>query len=175
MKNYSNAVEQAGMGRTPQLCQDALVEMLEELFQGKDYTSPAGRRSLRIIRQDIPIPEDDDEDVDTEESAVPYVRVAMNGGEIPDDDSPQMVEFSLTICAYDGGTQREGMRDVANIKEDIIQRVCTKPYFGGVFTILKPIAWALQQDPSPPYYFGAIILTCTAPAMTQDAALKSMI
>ena len=34
MKDYRSAVEAAGIGRTPQLCQDALVEMLEELFQG---------------------------------------------------------------------------------------------------------------------------------------------
>ena len=31
---------------------------------------------------------------------------------VPDDDSPQLVEFSLTICAYDTGTKHEGFRDV---------------------------------------------------------------
>ena len=29
MKNYAAEVERAGIGRTPQLCQDALKEMLE--------------------------------------------------------------------------------------------------------------------------------------------------
>ena len=35
MKDYMDAVKAAGIGRTPQLCQDALIEMLEELFAGK--------------------------------------------------------------------------------------------------------------------------------------------
>lgn len=175
MTNYVNAVEQSGIGRTPQLCQDALIEMLEELFAGKKYTGQEGRKPLKIFRQDIDIPEGNDEDVDFDISAAPYIRVAMTGGEIRDDDSPQLVEFSLTICAYDPGTKHEGFRDVANIKEDIIQRVCTRPYFGGAFTILKPIAWAIQQDISPPYYFAAIVLTCTAPALTQDTELKGML
>ena len=175
MKNYASEVEKAGIGRTPGLCQDALIEMLEELFTGKKYSGQEGRKPLRIIRQDIDIPTDNDEEVDTDACVAPYICVTLNGGEIPDDDSPQLVEFSLTICAYDEGTKREGYRDVTNIKEDIVQRICTRPYFGGAFTILKPIAWAIQQDPTPPYYFGALILTCTAPALTQDTELKGML
>ena len=175
MKNYSSEVEQAGIGRTPQLCQDALIEMLRELFAGKKFTGQEGRKPLKFIRQDIDIPENNDEVVDTDECAAPYIRVDMTGGEIPDDDSPQLVEFSLTICAYDDGVKHEGYRDVANIKEDIIQRICTRPYFGGTFTILKPIAWAVQKDPSMPYYFAAVVLTCTAPALTQDVEMKGMV
>ena len=91
---------------------------------------------------------------------------------LEDDDSPQTVDFSLIVCAYDTGLDREGWQDVANIKEDIIQRVCKAPYFGGAFTVLKPITWALQEDDTHPYYFGACTLTCTAPAMTQDEQLK---
>lgn len=175
MKNYADLIEAAGIGRTAQLCQDALVEMLEELFSGKKFMGQEGRKALRVFEQDLPMPEDNDEDVDLDISSAPYIKVAMTGGEIPDDNSPQLVEFSLTICTYDTGTKREGFRDVANIKEDIIQRVCTRPYFGGAFTILKPIAWAIQQDTTPPYYFGACVLTCTAPALTQDTELKGML
>jgi len=175
VKNYADLIEAAGVGRTAQLCQDALVEMLEELFSGKKFMGQEGRKPLRVFEQDLSIPEDNDEDVDLDISSAPYIKVAMTGGEIPDDNSPQLVEFSLTICTYDPGTKREGFRDVANIKEDIIQRVCTRPYFGGAFTILKPIAWAIQQDTTPPYYFGACVLTCTAPALTQDTELKGML
>ena len=35
MKNYMEAVKKEGVGRTAQLCHDALVEMLKELFEGK--------------------------------------------------------------------------------------------------------------------------------------------
>ena len=104
-----------------------------------------------------------------------YIVVRMTGGEIKNDDGPQAVEFSLIVCAYDEGKEREGYQDVANIKEDIVQRLCTKPYFGGAFTVLKPIVWAMQQDDTYPYYFGACSLTCTAPAMTQDTEMEELV
>ena len=108
-------------------------------------------------------------------AAAPYIVARMTGGAIKDESGPQTVEFSLIVCAYDEGGAREGYQDVANIKEDIVQRVCTRPYFGGAFTILKPVVWAMQQDDTHPYYFGACTLTCTAPAMTQDTELEGLV
>lgn len=175
MKDYMSAIEAAGIGRTPQLCQEALAEMLEELFAGKKFNGQQGRKPLNIHKQDLPVPEDNDADVDTDAAEAPYIVVRMMNGEIPNDNSPQTVEFSLIICAYDEGKRREGYQDVANIKEDIVQRVCSKPYFGGAFTILKPIAWAMQNDDTAPYFFGACQLICTAPAMTQETELEEFV
>lgn len=166
---------QAGIGQTTQLCQDALIEMLQDLFRGKKYNGQEGRKELRFYKQDLPIPEENDVDADTDAALAPYIVVQMTGGEIRDDDSPQVVEFSLVICAYDEGKKREGYQDVANIKEDIVQKACRAPYFGGAYTIQKPIVWAMQQDDTNPYYYGAITLNCTAPAMTQDTELEGLI
>ncbi len=175
-KDYTIAVRRAGVGGTPQICQDAMIEMLEELFSGKKYAGQEGRKELKIIKQNLTIPKRQrDRKADTDEAAAPYVLVEMNEGAILDDDSPQIVEFSLVICAYDKGTDNDGPQDVANIKEDIIQRICARPYFGGAFTILKPITWVLQKDRTPPYYFGAITLNCTAPAMTQDTEMEVLV
>ena len=127
-KDYAREVRRAGIGGTPQICQDALVEMLEELFVGKKFAGQEGRKELKIIKQNLPIPKrQKDRKADTDEAAAPYVLVEMNEGAILDDDSPQIVEFSLVICAYDKGTDNEGCQDVANIKEDIIQRICARP------------------------------------------------
>lgn len=175
MKNYASMVEQFGIGRTPQLCQDALIEMLEELFEGKKYNGQQGKEYLTVYKQDLPIPEDNDDDADADIASAPYIVVQMTNGSISGDDSTQNVYFSIIICAYDSGTKREGWKDVANIKEDIIQRVCSAPYFGGAFTVLKPIAWALQEDDTHPYYYGAVQLTCTAPAISQDTMLKHLL
>lgn len=175
MNNDRKTGKAVGIGQTPQMCQDALVEMLEELFAGKKYSGQEGRKALRIFKQDLPIPGENDTDVDTDEAHAPYIVVRLTGGEIADEDSPQVVEFSLILCAYDTGADRAGFQDVTNIREDIVQRVCTAPYFGGVFTIVKPIAWAMQQDDTAPYYFGAVSLNCTAPAMTQDTELEELL
>lgn len=175
MRDYRNAIRSAGIGRTPQLCQDALIEMLQELFEGKTFNGQQGRKPLTIYKQDLPVPEAFDADADTDAAASPYIVVRMTGGEIKDENSPQTVNFSMVVCAYDTGTAREGYQDVANIKEDIVQRICAAPYFGGTFTILKPIAWALQVDDTHPYYFGACNLICTAPALTQDTELEELV
>lgn len=175
MNDYMTSVEAAGIGRTPQLCQDSLVDMLRELFKGKKYVGQKGRKELTVYKQDLPVPEDNDVDADTDEAAAPYIVVQMTGGQIKNDRSPQLVDFSLVICCFDKSKKREGWQDVANIKEDIVQRICTRPYFGGAFTILKPISWAFQADDTAPYYFGAVSFTCTAPAMTQDTALKELL
>lgn len=176
MKDYMSLVEQAGVGRTPQLCQDALIDVLRELFKGQKYDGPGGsQKEITVYKQDIPIPTDNDIDADTDEAPAPYIVVSMNGGGISNDNTTQNVDFSLVICCYDNGLNRVGYQDVSNIKEDIIQRFCTRPYFGGCFTVLKPITWALQTESSEPYYYGAITLTCTAPAMTQDAELGELV
>jgi hypothetical protein len=175
MNDYKTMKEQAGIGRTPRLCHDALVELLNELFEGKKYAGQEGRKALRVFRQDLPIPEDNDVDADSDQACAPYIVVRMSNGQIKDDDAPQAVEFSLIICAYDTGRLREGFEDVENIIEDIVQRFCSRPYFGGGFTVIKPMAWALQQDDTHPYYFGAVSLTCTVPTMSQDTALEELL
>ena len=67
MKQY----QAADIGRTPGLCQDALVEMLEELFRESVYHGQQGRKPLKVYKQDLPIPEDNDEDVDTDQACAP--------------------------------------------------------------------------------------------------------
>ncbi len=160
MKNYMDAVRAAGIGRTPQLCQDALIETLEELFVGKKYNGQQSRKELKIFKQDLPVPEDYDADVDTDAAAAPYIVVRMTGGEIKNDDGPQAVEFSLIVCAYDEGKEREGYQDVANIKEDIVQRFyATKPYFGGAVHRTEAHRGGPWQQGRhlPVNYFGACL------------------
>ena len=172
MKDYAALAAQTGIGKTPQLCQDALIEMLKELLGDKKFSGQESRKHLKFYKQDLPIPTEDDSDSDLDGAQAPYVIVQMTGGTIETDNDPQIVEFSIIICAYDNGLDRSAWLDVENIKEDIIQRVCSAPYFGGAFTILKPIAWAMQADDTHPYYYGAVNLQCTVPAMTQDTVLK---
>ena len=152
-----------------------MIEMLEEMFRGQLYNGQEGRKPLKIFKQDLPVPEDTDADVDTDMALAPYLVVRMTSGEIKDENSPQTVEFSIVICTYDCGKAREGYQDVANIKEDIMQRVCQQPYFGGAFTILKPIAWALQMDDSYPYYYGAVRPDLHCPGTDAGFCIKELI
>ena len=80
MRNHTTTAARADIGRTPQLCQDALIEMLKELFAGKLFCGQEGRKALKIYKQDLPIPQSDDADVDTDKAEAPYIVVRMTGG-----------------------------------------------------------------------------------------------
>lgn len=54
MRNHPTTAARADIGRTPQLCQDALIEMLKELFAGKLFCGQEGRKALKIYKQDLP-------------------------------------------------------------------------------------------------------------------------
>lgn len=167
-RNYS-------LGMTPRLAQSALADEMRKLFEGKKYAGQEGRKELNVFEQDTPIPQGDDDDVDTDRANAPYVVVQMDGGAVNTPDNPQMVDFTLVICAFDRGADRQGYQDVANIKEDIVQRFCTAPYFGGAYTIQYPITWAMQMDDTYPYYYGAVLLKCTTPAMTCDTEMEELV
>ena len=49
MRNHTTTAARADIGRTPQLCQDALIEMLKELFAGKLFCGQEGRKALKIM------------------------------------------------------------------------------------------------------------------------------
>lgn len=175
MRNYEADVTAAGTGGTPRLCHEALVDMLKELLAEKKYNGQEKRKRIKVYRQDLPITTENDEDADTDSAPAPYVVVQMTGGKIPEGDGPQHVDFVIVVCAYDDEIERNGYTEVSNILEDIMQRVLSVPWFGGVFTILRAMDWSIQKDDTAPYYFGALVLTCTAPAMTTDTTLADLI
>lgn len=167
------------LGFNPRLCQDALCKELEKLFEGKKFIGQEGRKSLKIFKQDLPIAEDDDRDVDTDRAAAPYVCVQLTDGAIKGLDQPQEINFSMVICAYDTSIQREGYDDVLNIMQDIVQRFCSAPFFGGCYTVLcddfHTINYALQQDDTAPYYFSAVRICVSAPVMTMETEMNKLV
>lgn len=166
-------------GFTARMMQRALCEEMENLFADEKYSGQESRKHLRLFQQKIPIPTDDDEDTDTNESFPPYILVMLDGGTIPNKDSPQIVSTTLVICCYDTETEREGYQDVINITERIIQHFSAKPFFGGAFTVLcetgKEITWAIQEDDTAPYYYGAVNLFISTPAASGDATWETLV
>lgn len=84
MKNYMDAVRPQASGELPALprCADRNAGGAV----GKKYNGQQSRKELKIFKQDLPVPEDYDADVDTDAAAAPYIVVRMTGGEIKNDD-----------------------------------------------------------------------------------------
>lgn len=148
-------------GSTPLGAQMAMIGELETLFEGRRFWGQGERKALKVFCQDVPIPTDDDDDDDPEAALAPFVVVTRTGTEIPTPESPQVLQMELTICCYDEGKNREGFMDVANIQEAILQHFNRHPYYGNYFTVLWPMASAMQDDDTHPYYWGNVALSVT--------------
>lgn len=151
-------------GHTSEMCQVALIEDLEQLFEGREFTGQEGPKELKIFKQFVSIPEDDDEDADTDAANTPCIIVKIQEGVFEKAGEAQKVMVQLVIAAYDTNKDRQGYVDVVNIKEAITQHFLEKPAFGGAFTVLYPIAWAIQDEDTAPYYWGVVNFFCSAPA-----------
>lgn len=52
------------MGHTSEMAHQAMIEELEKLFEDKKYSGQEGAKPLKVFKQFLPIPTDNDEDVD---------------------------------------------------------------------------------------------------------------
>ena len=50
-------------GYTSEMCQQAMIDELKELFRDMKFTGQEGEKPLKIFKQFIPSPTDDDDDV----------------------------------------------------------------------------------------------------------------
>lgn len=69
-------------GYTSEMCQQAMIEELEELFRDMKFNGQEGEKPLQIFKQFIPTPTDDDDDVDTNASRFPCIIVSKTSGEV---------------------------------------------------------------------------------------------
>ena len=126
-------------GYTSEMCQQAMIDELKELFRDMKFNGQESPKSLQIFKQFLPIQTNDDDDVDTNDSMYPCIIVIETSGEQNNEQDPQLVLIQLVICCYDRGIDRQGYVDTVNIKETIMQHFKRKPVFGGAFEGLKSL------------------------------------
>lgn len=158
-------------GLTARAAHDAMIAELEKLFDGMTFTSPvsddpdypaAGQRALNVYGQMMPIQTVDDEIVDTIESLAPAIQVRIDSGTVKGPEKQQQVTLAIVICTWDNDTEREGIVEVYNIIQRIMTRFMSDPVFGA-FEAQYPMDWAIQQEETPPYYYGAVSIPVALP------------
>lgn len=162
-------------GYTSEMCQQAMIDELKELFRDMKFTGQEGEKSLKIFKQFIPSPTDDDDDVDTNESNFPCIIVSRTSGEVVNEKDPQLVLLQLIICCYDRGTDRQGYEDTGNIIEAIMQHFKRKPVFGEAFKVGYPRKWELSDDDMDFYYWGIVNLICETPNTLKNEEVEALI
>lgn len=165
-------------GLTPHAALDAMVAELQELFKGQKFTGPNGQEELNVFSQLYPIQECSDEgymdDLSLAEALAPSLLVQMEGGEIASANSQPVVTLRPVACVYDGDVNREGFNEVYTITQAIVERFNQDPDFGGTFEARYPLKWAIQQEESVPYYFGAVTIDCALPRLVRSSRNKEV-
>ena len=148
------------------LLQDALVTDLTELFKDRRYETPAGgAAALSVFPQNLPKRESEDDN-----DPFPYIIARIDSGGIESQTDPHKVAILLLIGIYDDAAANQGHRAVLEILEVIQQHYEETPLLDGQFAFIDPFNWALQDEESYPYFFGAANLTFTLPAPRRKAS-----
>ena len=143
------------------LLQDALVEDIAELFKNRQYTSPHIENAcLQVFSQNLPKRESEEDD-----DPFPYVIVRLDGGSIESQTAPYKVSVLLLVGIFDDDPANQGHRAVLEIFEELQRHYEETPLVARQFIFDDPFEWALQDEESYPYFFGAARLSfkVTAP------------
>lgn len=148
---------------TPMDLQDQLVADLKELFENTDYlmTMSGERRAPIVYKQDLPVPQNNDED--TDDDVAPYIIVRIGDGTFDTWGEAVHVSVMIIVCTYDNSEDRQGVRDVMGMLARIYHKFAAWPHVGN-FTCELPIEWAVQHEiDTHPYYFGGVSMTWSCP------------
>ncbi len=157
------------------LLQDDLIEELKSIFKGFLLKKPLldsqinpKISELNIFSQNLPLHEDDNE----EDDPYPYIIVKIDSGNMKG-DSAHDVRVRLVIGIFDDNINRNGHKDILNVIQKIYERFSKDPVLAGKYVMKEnnenPFSWALQEDDTYPYYFGAIEMTWETRAIRRES------
>jgi len=156
------------------LLQDDLTEELKVIFKDFRLDGQDGeRRGINIYEQSVPVQEAEeipdtvtDEELEEgiynakeREALFPYIIVRLMDGKVEAVDGAQTVNVNLLIGVIDRSHSNQGHKDVLNIMQEIYRRFSRNPLLAKYYECVPPIEWALQDEPSYPYFFGGMALT----------------
>lgn len=140
--------------------QDALGNDLAALFKKRRYEAPDGTPvPLSVFAQNLPKRQSEDD-----EDPFPYIIVRVDSGKVESQTDPHKVAVILLVGVFDDDPANQGHRAVLEILETIQHHYEAVPLLDGKFVFTDPFNWALQDEESYPYFFGAANLTFNAPA-----------
>ena len=139
-----------------------LQKDLTELFKGRKYKTPTGEMEpVHVFRQNLPKRESEDS-----EDPFPYIIVVLDSGGVKDQATAHKIAVYFRIGIYDDGIENQGHASVLEIME-VMQQHYEENNLLGPFAFNDDgdgFAWALQDEQSWPYFFGAVGMTWEAHA-----------
>lgn len=138
-----------------------IKNILSDLVNTENDTTYTG---FNGYAQFLPVLKNDDDDPD---QFFPYFIVRVDGGKTVDDNDLWTVDVKILLGVQDGDTDNLGQFHVMNAIDRITTRFCQEATLGApghkAFRCLPEMEWALQDEDTYPYYFGAVQLKFMVP------------
>lgn len=139
--------------------QAVAVEDIKALLANDHFKAPDGEmKAPQVFPQALPKRNSDNDD-----DPFPYVIVRIDSGGIDSQTDPHKVALVLLIGIYDDNESNQGHTSVLEIVERIQRHYEEKPLLANQFKFIDPFNWALQDEESWPYFFGACNLNFELP------------
>lgn len=122
---------------------------------------------LNIFEQELPVRAPDQGD-----DPYPYIIIKLDTGSAAENEANK-VTIRMIIGTFDEAVDTNGHKDVMNIIQKIYARFAETPVLASKYVMLNdeanPFRWALQEERSYPYYFGAIECTFATMAIRRES------
>lgn len=139
--------------------QKELMKDIGGIFEKDLFKDSLGKYGpLNIHAQNLPIREDEDAP-----DPVPYIIVRVLEGKVKGWVEAQEVQVMLILGCFDDDLNNNGHTTLLEIIQKIEERFLKNPILSKQFMFLNdeqhPFEWALQEEESFPYFFGAISMS----------------
>lgn len=144
--------------------QEELVKELEAIFRGDLFKDSLGKYvKLNIYEQQLPIREGEDAP-----DPIPYIIVRIETGSTKSGIDPQEVLVTMLFGYFDDDPQNNGHKGVLGMIQKVHERFEKQPMLANQFMFQDPFDWALQDEESFPYFFGAASMTFKTAAIRKE-------
>lgn len=148
--------------------QKELMKDIGNIFEKDLFKDSLGKYvSLNIYAQNLPIREDEDAP-----DPVPYILVRVLDGKVKGWVDAQEVQVMLILGCFDDNINNDGHEILLELIQKIEERFLKNPILSKQFMFLNdeqhPFEWALQEEESFPYVFGAISMSFRTPTIRKE-------
>ena len=148
--------------------QKELMKDIGNIFEKDLFKDSLGKYvSLNIYAQNLPIREDEDAP-----DPVPYIVVRVLDGKVKGWVEAQEVQVMLIFGCFDDNVNNDGHEILLELIQKIEERFLKNPILSKQFMFLNdeqhPFEWALQEEESFPYAFGAISMSFRTPTIRKE-------
>lgn len=148
--------------------QKELMKDIGNIFEKDLFKDSLGKYvSLNIYAQNLPIREDEDAP-----DPVPYIVVRVLDGKVKGWVEAQEVQVMLILGCFDDNVNNDGHEILLELIQKIEERFLKNPILSKQFMFLNdeqhPFEWALQEEESFPYFYGAISMSFRTPTIRKE-------